>query len=57
LLILDEATSALDPENAAAVRAAIAALHGSMTIILIGHQMSIRDGADQVIVLDSGRII
>jgi ATP-binding cassette, subfamily C, bacterial len=57
LLILDEATSALDPENAAAVRAAIAALHGSMTIILIGHQMSIRDGADQVIVLDNGRII
>lgn len=57
LLILDEATSALDPENAAAVRKAIAALHGSMTIILIGHQMSIRDGADQVIVLDNGRII
>jgi ATP-binding cassette subfamily C protein len=57
LLILDEATSALDPENAAAVRKAIATLHGSMTIILIGHQMSIRDGADQVIVLDNGRII
>ena len=57
LLILDEATSALDPENAAAVRNAIAALHGSMTIILIGHQMSIRDGADQVIELDNGRII
>ena len=57
LLILDEATSALDPENAAAVRKAIAALHGSMTIILIGHQMSIRDGADQIIELESGRIL
>jgi ATP-binding cassette, subfamily C, bacterial len=56
LLILDEATSALDPENSAAVRKAIATLHGSMTIILIGHQMSIRDGADQVIELDNGRI-
>ena len=57
LLILDEATSALDPENAAAVRKAIAALHGSMTIILIGHQMSIRDGADQVIELDNGKLL
>ena len=57
LLILDEATSALDPENAAAVRKAIAALHGSMTIILIGHQMSIRDEADQVIELDNGNLL
>ena len=57
LLILDEATSALDPENAAAVRKAIAALHGRLTIILIGHQRSIRDGADQVIELDNGRIV
>lgn len=55
LLILDEATSALDPENAAAVRNAIATLHGSMTIILIGHHLSIRDGADQVIELENGR--
>ena len=57
LLILDEATSALDPDNAAAVRKAIAALHGSMTIIVIGHQMSIRDGADQVIELVNGRLV
>jgi ATP-binding cassette, subfamily C, bacterial len=56
LLILDEATSALDPENTAAVRQAIAALHGSMTIIVIGHQPSIRDGADGVIKLDNGRL-
>ena len=57
LLILDEATSALDPENTAAVRKAIAALHGSMTIILIGHQPSTRDGADHVIELGNGRIV
>ena len=57
LLILDEATSALDSENAAAVRKAIAALHGWMTIILIGHQASIRDGADQVIEMESGKIV
>jgi ATP-binding cassette, subfamily C, bacterial len=57
LLILDEATSALDPENAAAVRKVIAALHGSMTIILVGHQPSMRDGADQVIQFDNGRIV
>ena len=57
LLILDEATSALDPENAAAVRNAIATLHGSMTIILIGHHLSIRDGSDQVIELENGRLV
>ena len=57
LLILDEATSALDPENGDAVRKAIAALHGSITIILIGHQASIRDGADKVIELDKGRVV
>lgn len=57
LLILDEATSALDPENAAAVRRAIETLRGSMTIILIGHQMSIRDGADYAIELDNGRLV
>ncbi len=57
LLILDEATSALDPENAAAVRRAVAALHGSMTIILIGHQLSMRDGCDQIIELDNGSVV
>lgn len=57
LLILDEATSALDPENAAAVRKAIAALHGRMTVILIGHQPSMREGADQVIELDNGQVV
>ena len=57
LLILDEATSALDPENTAAVRQAIAALHGSMTIIVIGHQPAIRDGADGVIKLDNGKLV
>ncbi len=56
LLVLDEATSALDPANEAAIRRAIADLHGNMTIILIGHRLAMLDQADQVIELRDGRI-
>jgi ATP-binding cassette, subfamily C, bacterial len=56
LLILDEATSALDQDNIIAVRRAIDALHGRMTVIQIGHQMSLRDGVDQVIEFDKGTV-
>lgn len=57
LLILDEATSALDPANEAAIRRAIANLHGNMTIILIGHRLAMLDQADQVIELHEGQVI
>lgn len=57
LLILDEATSALDPANEAAIRRAIANLHGDMTIILIGHRLAMLDEADHVIELRNGRIL
>ena len=55
LLILDEATSALDPENEAAIRRAIAALHGNLTVIIIGHRVAMLDLVDQVIRLEQGR--
>ncbi|MFZ1565471.1 ABC transporter ATP-binding protein [Sphingorhabdus sp.] len=57
LLILDEATSALDPENEAAIRRVLAELRGKLTIVLIGHQSSIREVADQIITLADGRIV
>lgn len=57
LLVLDEATSALDPANEAAIRRAIADLHGNMTIILIGHRLAMLDQADQVIELRDGQIM
>jgi ATP-binding cassette subfamily C protein len=56
LLILDEATSALDRENEARVRAAIEQLHGDLTLVVIGHRLATLEHADQVVVLEAGRI-
>jgi ATP-binding cassette subfamily C protein len=57
LLILDEATSALDVDNEARVRDAIEKLHGDLTMIIIGHRLPTLEHADQVIVLEAGRIV
>lgn len=56
LLILDEATSALDMNNEAKVREAIEHLHGGLTVVIIGHRLATLEHADQVIVLDAGRV-
>ncbi len=57
VLILDEATSALDSENEAKVQEAIDRLKGKMTIIVIAHRLSTIRNAEQVIVLEEGRIV
>ena len=57
LLVLDEATSALDWENQQKVAKAIADLRGELTILLIAHQPSIVAIADDIIALESGRIV
>lgn len=57
VLILDEATSALDTENEAKIQEALERIKGQMTIIVIGHRLSTIKNADQVIVLEQGRII
>ncbi|MEW5769965.1 MAG: ABC transporter ATP-binding protein [Pseudomonadota bacterium] len=56
LLILDEATSALDLENEARIRQAIENLHGDLTVVIIGHRLPTLEHADQVVVLEHGRI-
>jgi len=56
LLILDEATSALDLANEMHVRAAIENLHGDLTVVVIGHRLPTLEHADQVIILEEGRI-
>ncbi|MFF9133430.1 ABC transporter ATP-binding protein [Streptomyces sp. NPDC014806] len=56
VLILDEATSALDTRTEAAVQRAIDALSADRTTVTIAHRLSTVRGADQIVVLDSGRV-
>ena len=57
IIILDEATANVDPENEEALMQAIQALTRDKTIIMIAHRIKTVEHADQILVLDQGRIV
>ena len=56
IILLDEATASVDPENEHLIQDAINALVESKTLIIIAHRLSTITSADQIIVLNSGKI-
>ncbi|NDL58726.1 ABC transporter ATP-binding protein [Phytoactinopolyspora mesophila] len=57
IVVLDEATAFVDPENEVALQEAINALISDRTVIMIAHRLSTIAGADQILVVDEGRIV
>lgn len=57
IVILDEATANVDPENESRLQMAIEALTKNKTIIMIAHRLKTVKNADQILVVDQGKII
>lgn len=56
IILLDEATASLDPENEVLVQRAIAKLVEGKTVIMIAHRFRTVTDADQILVLEEGRL-
>ena len=57
VLVLDEATSALDTESERAIQSALAELQKDKTVLVIAHRLSTIEKADEILVVDQGKIV
>ena len=57
IVILDEATANVDPENEDRLQKAIKALTKDKTVIMIAHRLKTVRNADQILVIDQGKIV
>ncbi|MEM7017274.1 MAG: ABC transporter ATP-binding protein [Pseudomonadota bacterium] len=57
IILLDEATAALDSTNERLVQEGIAALSRGKTVIVVAHRLATIQAADQILVLDSGKLV
>lgn len=57
IVILDEATASVDPENERELQQAISELTKNKTLLMIAHRLNTVRGADQILVLEDGRIV
>lgn len=57
IIILDEATASVDPENEHLIQAAISELTKGKTIVTIAHRLATIEQADQILVVDDGRVV
>jgi ATP-binding cassette subfamily B protein len=57
VLLLDEATAMIDPDSEADIQQALARLVADRTVLVIAHRPTSVLGADQIVVLDGGRVV
>lgn len=56
IVILDEATAAIDPSNERAIQVALGQLVANRTLVVVAHRLSTIRDADQILVMDEGRV-
>ncbi|MBN8291813.1 ABC transporter ATP-binding protein [Rhodobacter sp. NTK016B] len=57
VVLMDEATAAIDPTNERAIQTGLARLVEGRTLIVVAHKLSTIQSADQILVVDNGRIV